>query len=424
VSAGRYVYEYVTGDRTPPPPAVPLHDSRFRATHSAIEHNLVPGGPPEPWAQDLLRIARAVYLADRSSPRNQAPDRWTRHIELTVPLLEPDLWRERAGHLLPGMLEILTSDRWDVRFRGGATRHKGVQGDMLMPPATEVTLFSGGLDSVTYAAEHARVRDAGPLLLLSYYQPKLQKRQRKLRNALPAGRPIIYRPVLEQIRGDGQELESSSRSRGLLYLATGIYVASSHGVTEVTIPENGQLAVNPPLTAGRMAAASTRSVHPYFLYLLNTLIESVGGTVRVVNPMLSATKGEVCRRARDAGLPLEAITNTVSCGRIPRYRRVGHFHCGRCYPCLIRQSGLLNGLGRDDTPYEVDVWRPDLDRERREDLLALHSWLANGFGVRDLVTDLPLPPRTDPYALLATISRGREELRRLFAHHDRPVPAA
>jgi len=72
----------------------------------------------------------------------------------------------------------------------------------------------------------------------------------------------------------------------------------------------------------------------------------------------------------------------------------------------------------------VDVWRPDVSRGRREDLLALHSWLANGYGVRDLVTDLPLPPRTDPYALLATISRGREELRRLFAHHDRPVPAA
>lgn len=425
MATGQYVYEYVTGSRAVASPAEPLHDSYFRAADSAIENNLAPGDPPPEWAEDLLRIARAVYLADKWSLRERSPDRWTRHIMITVQLVKPDLWRDHTEPILNTMLEILTSDRWDVRFRGGAARHKGVQGDLIVPRATEVTLFSGGLDSTAYAADRARVPKTGPLLLLSYYQPKLQAKQTEVRRALPTGRTLIHKPVLEQTHAAGRRLEPSSRSRGLLYLATGTYVAASHGVAEVAIPENGQLAVNPPLTATRVAAASTRSVHPYFLHLVNKLITTVGGAVQAVNPLLSATKGEVCRRARSAGLPLEVIMKTVSCGRIPRYRRHGnYYHCGCCYPCLLRQSGLLNGLGRDDTPYEVDVWDPGLDRKKREDMLALRSWLANDLGIRDLAMDLPLPLQADTNALLATILRGREEMRHLFTQHSQPIPAA
>src|SRR5690606_2923543 len=80
------------------------------------------------------------------------------------------------------------------------------------------------------------------------------------------------------------KLERSSRSRGLLYLAAAVHAAAAHGVRRVDVPENGQLAVNPPLTPSRLGALSTRSVHPWTLHQLNELIDAVGGDVVVYNP--------------------------------------------------------------------------------------------------------------------------------------------
>ena len=69
--------------------------------------------------------------------------------------------------------------------------------------------------------------------------------------------------------------ESTSRSRGLLFAAFGVYAAAAHRCRTLAVPENGLLAVNPPLSPGRVAAASTRSVHPRTLDLLNAAV--VGG---------------------------------------------------------------------------------------------------------------------------------------------------
>jgi hypothetical protein len=425
VSAGQYVYEYLTHGRvTPSAHARRLSNKFFRAANSTIEKNLVSGSLPPPWAEDFLRIARAVFLADKVSPRKHCRDGWTRSITLTIQLIEPELWQGRAEPILATMLEVLTSDRWDIRFQGGARGHEGVPTILFCLPAEEVTLFSGGLDSTTYAAERARV-SGGPLLLLSYFHSKMKPRQQEIYDGLDAVREVRNIQLLEQPRYHGLRNELSSRCRGLLYLATAIYLASSHRVAQVSIPENGQLAVNPPLTPARVAAASTRSVHPYFLYLVNRLISTVDGEIRVVNPLLSATKGEVCRRARDSGLSLPTIMRTVSCGRPPWLFRGGNVdHCGCCYPCLIRQSGLLSGVGRDDTPYKVNVWAPGVKPDDRRDLRAVGAWLTNDFGLRDLAVDLPPPPQTNVEALLHTILRGRIELQRLFTHHSQPGIAA
>lgn len=66
------------------------------------------------------------------------------------------------------------------------------------------------------------------------------------------------------------------------------------GLERVSLPENGQLAINPPLTPGRLGALSTRSARPNTITLLNRAISGVGGTVKVTNPLLDRTKGEVC----------------------------------------------------------------------------------------------------------------------------------
>jgi hypothetical protein len=73
----------------------------------------------------------------------------------------------------------------------------------------------------------------------------------------------------------------------LLYMATAVAAASAHRLEQVKVPENGQLAINPPLTHSQLGALSTRSVLPWTVDRMNRLINGIGGNVEVVNPLLA-----------------------------------------------------------------------------------------------------------------------------------------
>nr|WP_240982352.1 7-cyano-7-deazaguanine synthase [Streptomyces sp. S3(2020)] len=219
--------------------------------------------------------------------------------------------------------------------------------------------------------------------------------------------------------GSGLRLETSSRTRGLLYAAGAIRAATAHGVDTVHIPENGQLALNPPLTPARSAACSTRSVHPRTLGSLNALVTAVSdteSTVQVVNPLAQLTKGEVCKAGRTAGLTPSDLESTLSCGKPPTRRSGGPpiANCGVCFPCLVRRSGLLHANGTDGTRYEALPWADGLPLDRGADWRALQRWLLGQYTLTDVLTDTPLPRDMDPAVAFDLIRRGREELERLL----------
>ena len=63
-------------------------------------------------AIDLALFAAAMTAADtRISRTTEAQDRWTREIDLHLPVAEPDIWASLAP-LLVQMLDFLTGDRW------------------------------------------------------------------------------------------------------------------------------------------------------------------------------------------------------------------------------------------------------------------------------------------------------------------------
>lgn len=111
----------------------------------------IPDLPAPTWAQDLLRIARAVYLTDKRSPRKDALDQWTRTIELSIPVLDPRAWNSTALSSFHELLETLTADEWQLTLRPGAEPYHA-QGNLFEWRADEVALFSGGLDSTVHAA--------------------------------------------------------------------------------------------------------------------------------------------------------------------------------------------------------------------------------------------------------------------------------
>ncbi|MFF2187858.1 7-cyano-7-deazaguanine synthase [Streptomyces sp. NPDC058155] len=389
-------------------------------------------GPVPDWAEDLFRVARAAFIADKYVRRTGVRDRWTRRINLAVPVTEHERWQTAAVRThLTALLQTLTGDHWTVDFRP-LTGHQ-IEEAMIFPDdprASEVALFSGGLDSLSWAATRSRADDPRPLLLVMFREIgllRLQQRVYKAVQRLDGPRPVMLLPMSQTPAGDGSglRLETSSRTRGLLYAAGAIRAATAHGVATVHIPENGQVALNPPLTPARSAACSTRSVHPRTLDRLNALITAVGdigSAVRVVNPLAQLTKGEVCKAGRDAGLIPSELESTLSCGKPPTRRSGGPpiANCGVCFPCLVRRSGLLHANSTDSTPYESLPWADGLPLERGTDWRALQRWLLGNYTLVDLLTDTPLPPDTDPdpAAAFNLIRRGRKELARLLQIAD------
>ncbi len=400
-----------------------VSDGDFQEVRGRTESIAEPGDKVQLWAQDLVRIARAVYVADRKALRRGGDDGWTRNLCLSVPLSEADPWSDRTvTGLLRDLLATLTGDRWDVVFRSGARAYPSQTRLTDNWQAADVALLSGGLDSTSFAADLA-MRMGADVLFVMFYDPKMKQPQQHVLHEIHAlsRRPIHRRQISQTVLGSGSPLEPSSRSRGLLYMAAAVYAAAAHGARTVLVPENGQLAINLPLTASRAAACSTRSVHPHTLSLFNDLILRIGGEISVMNPLVGCTKGEVCLRGRDAGLSAGVLYSTVSCSHPPVKRRGrAPYHCGYCYPCLVRRAGLLRALHDDRTQYQYNPWNMTYKDARTEDLRALQYWLCRPLAVQDLIADLPLPGNVLPASLIPVQGRARQELSAML---DAMIPA-
>ncbi|WAL64723.1 hypothetical protein ORV05_27745 [Amycolatopsis cynarae] len=387
-----------------------MTEGDFRSTLTRVRSAVQLASDSTPiWAEDLLTLARAVFLADKRALRARAADRWTRDIELVVQIIEPGFWYGEPLSLLNRVLQVMTGDRWLVSVRAGARPIDGQQRAFAGWRAEEAALFSGGLDSGAYAAR--RVRDGTRrLLLIGHDHARGSVPQIELCHHIDAIRPGAVR--LARVRDEPRKvdggLEPSTRSRGFLFAATAVYAASAHRLQVVAMPENGQVALNPPLTPGRIGANSTRSAHPWVLAEINRLIAVVGGEIRIENPYLGLTKGEVCEQATTAGLSPDALARTVSCGHPPAVR--GRFgNCGYCFPCLVRRSGLRAALGQDPTDYSRTLTELDTPAMVQH-VSDLWQWISRPFTVRDLIVDMPLPDHVSPRALMPVLDRGRREI--------------
>lgn len=424
MTAGSFRFTFARRHAGPSSPGwVSLSESDFLSRQTRLRSAVELASELTPdWAEDLLTLARAVYLVDKRAPRQHATDNWTRDITLAVRLIEPERWVGEPLTLLARVLRVMSGDSWRLNVNGAATRLDAQERlDWGGWQAGEVALFSGGLDSGAYAADrvHAGV---DRLLLIGHDHGGAARVQEGLFSAIDPGDGRVR---LERVRDEPRrlgKLEQSTRTRGFLFAVTAVYAASAHGLREVAMPENGLVAVNPPLSPDRLGASSTRSTHPWVVYQLNRLIAMVGGAVTIRNPYLHHTKGEVCLRASEAGLSPRSLAGTVSCGS-PSVVAAPFGNCGHCYPCLVRRAGLLAALGSDPTryPHRLDELTSPSRRQHLDDL---SRWLRRDFTVRDLIGDMPLPEKVRARALLPVIQRSRDELHRLLLHHaQRAVPA-
>jgi len=308
-----------------------------------------------PRAWDLLSLALSVVTADLAALRDHSPDGWTREIELEIAVADPEFWNSQRT-AIENALSFLTTDLWRVRFRGGGWLPAQPR-EVVRPAEDCVALLSGGLDSFVGAVDLAAA-GRKPLAVSQVVRGDASK-QSTFASSIARG--LRHLQLNHNASPPGEE-ESSQRARSLIFLAFGTLAATTLSRYQVgeTVPvfvcENGFIAINPPLTGGRLGSLSTRTAHPEFLARFQDLLRAAGLRVRVENPYRLVTKGEMLRGCADQALLRTYAATTTSCGR---YQRFNYKHCGRCVPCQVRRAAFLAWGVTDTTEYIYELLGTD-----------------------------------------------------------------
>jgi len=311
--------------------------------------------------EDLLNVAAAIYAVDLAFKRPYG-DLCVRTIDLSIEVTNRAIFQAARGELQYA-LYLLSNDNWRLRFtRGAGTPERGNS----WPSGKGATLlFSGGLDSFCAAAE--RVERRQPLWLVSHVtgNPIVRGAQEALFARLIEATPSLNRLAFRvggRVRGEyifpaDHDREDTQRTRSFLFLSLAALVGRRTGHDNViTMAENGQLAINAPLTSARVGPFSTHTAHPEFVAVAQELLRNIlSHPLTLENPYLYLTKAEVLDR-----LPAAFRTDigkTVSCWRASRVRQFRH--CGDCVPCIVRRIALEN-RGVDIAEYARDLFRQNL----------------------------------------------------------------
>jgi 7-cyano-7-deazaguanine synthase in queuosine biosynthesis len=367
-----------------------------------------------PRAWDLLSIALSVVTADLAALRDQSPDGWTREIELDIAVADAPFWAGQARPLAEA-LAFLTTDRWTLRFHEGGVQTAQPR-DPVRPPEDCVVLLSGGLDSLVGAIDLAAA-GRRPFAISQTVRGDADK---QVDFAARIGGGLGHLQLNHNASSPGAQ-ESSQRARSLIFIAFGVLAATAlqryHDGDRVPlyVCENGFIAVNPPLTGGRLGSLSTRTAHPEFLGRLQRVLDAADLRVGIANPYGAKTKGEMLRECADQTLLKAEAVRSTSCGR---FQRFNYRQCGRCVPCQVRRAAFLAWGGIPDTTDYVyePLGRNDADHSSFDDVrsvaIALAAARADGIETW-LGHALASPLIGDRAALLAMLKRGMAELHTL-----------
>lgn len=323
---------------------------------------------------DLVELASFVYAADGAVSRegwsrDGGREHWRRTFKLEVGVRDPAFWNEDAtSGLLRRLLGFLSDDEWEFHFealkhspatQGYLDLSRGTPDDWPFDRPDRVVMFSGGLDSLTGAAEMAERGES--LLLVSHRStPALESRQVRLLEQLRRAYPAV------QIRRVGVWInktaavagkEYTQRTRSFLFWALGLAVGQSVQAGGVRFFENGVVSLNLPVADQVQGGRASRTTHPLVLRDMQELSALVAGRPFVVdNPYIFDTKTDVVRRTLALRQP-DLIRFTCSCTRT-RFQRAQGWHCGCCSQCIDRRLACIAaGAGEQDPAmdYNVDV---------------------------------------------------------------------
>lgn len=348
---------------------------------------------PDSVTLDLLFLASVVYNVDKLVSRQETDDLWTRTLEFSLPVSNPEKWSTVRGDL-ETCLSFLTGDIWKIHFTNSQYdlyRRRPRRKFQPRAKGNAVSLFSGGLDSLIGAIDYLESNPANSLFLVGHYD-------RYSKSASDQGRVYgdledHYQSRLDLLqvkvgpKPSGQE--KTYRSRSLLFIALGMYVARSIGnQIPLLMPENGAIALNVPLTPSRRGSCSTRTAHPFFLDTLREIFKDLGIENPLCNPLELKTKGECVEKCLNGAILHTAAPKSISCakgGHKSWWPNTSARGCGVCVPCVYRQAALYR-VNWDEEDYGRKICQVDLDSNKTypNDFRALVSFLRHDFSEQEI----------------------------------------
>lgn len=332
-------------------------------------------GPFSSSERDLLRVFSAVLDADRLSPRQPSDGGremraliWQRQIDIEIAVEDPGRWTAVSAAVAT-LLKFMTDDSWNLTFvPASKPPEQQLMPAMEVREADEVALFSGGLDSIL--GLYLRSRET-PRRFLAVSACGNDVRGRAqlaaVRRLQEEGVDVQWLKFVHQLRGSHRsrrQIESSQRTRGLLFLSMGAAAACRLEKAHFAVYETGVGCINMSICRAQVGAEGTRALHPRTLTLFNAMLEAVlDRPVRVFAPFFLSTKGELCRAAGDKLSRFASVTN--SCDEGDGHKPNPMHHCGVCTSCLFRRIALHTAGRGDPSTYRDRVMRKHGEYEQR-----------------------------------------------------------
>ncbi len=330
--------------------------------------------------RDFRDIAVMSYILDTLTRRRDAVDYWSREFRCVFPVRDPKLWKS-AESALRGLLATVAGDQYRYDWLSVVAMPPYPKHLARIPKGFDVVcLFSGGVDSLLGA--YQLLKQGKRVLLVGHQsEPSTAAAQtnvfQHLTRIFPKQASLVQFRVAASMKEQPlfpipEAREDTHRVRSFLFLGLAVSVAHMAGVHEICMPENGLIAVNPPLDLSRLGTCSTRTAHPRFLQRFMELSRAVGvfsGTLK--NPFLYQSKTDMLRSA-DSRLRA-ALLRSVSCARPSRNQDKHVRHCGYCVPCIYRRAAFGASNWDVASDYAFDVFK-ELDMmkdSKRMDFISL-----------------------------------------------------
>ncbi len=309
-----------------------------------FRQHLADAMPPE--ASDLLILAASAYAVDRMVARpsvrhTRDSGDWHRDLSLDVPVSDPDRWTALAPQL-ERLLRWLTDDNWHLRFvlRPTARGPLDPSQEALFRtvPSHRPILFSGGLDSGCALQNALALGDA--VAISVHTNSWMQNTQRSVAKGLAELSPHHLAALSFRVNLPAGGTETSQRTRGFLFLASGTMAAIAAGTDGLLVAEGGVGAINLPYVASQRGTESTRAMHPRTLRMFSEIVTALTGSSFMVDaPYVTTTKAELIGLTSAAAD--EVLSHTVSCDSGFSARVIDRAPCGRCTSCILRRLSLV-----------------------------------------------------------------------------------
>ncbi|SDH54257.1 7-cyano-7-deazaguanine synthase (queuosine biosynthesis) [Planococcus glaciei] len=274
---------------------------------------------------DLVTVMGSIYVADVTTTSRK-------EIRVVIPVFNYDRWtliEKEVNQLVQwvsGENFVISFIHREHSLFTNIPNHK-----LELSTNNPVTLFSGGLDSLTGA--YRNYKDNIKSDYLGFINKSEEKTHQEILKdfylSIFKGIEItlIHKPVPKK-----KHLTQATRS--LLYFALAVAKCIFNNSSDVYLYENGILSLNPEINN----RFTTKTTHPRTLYMYRSILEKVELKVTLHHPFIFKTKGESIEEMDDAFK--NQIKDSFTCGAGRSNLKPHKGQCGVCIPCLLRKISM------------------------------------------------------------------------------------